>query len=328
MRSSKRPSRTQQNNQLYVAWALGYPLPELDLSKPLAQMAEDSLVYWAPTRPLDPQHWEDCLVTAGQLLVSRSPLSWQRVQAGRLAPATAHTRLQLALAYDQETCMETCMIWCPDRFAGDREGTLLAWYAEVGFWGATHFATPTGREGTILALDRESLVGDLLRHHMVPYPHLRERVQRLPGMQRIAPLLLAPEDAQEPFTPFLQYVRSLPIQAASDREPWLTLSEHSSEWLVSLLYAGRCATFSYVGSALPTTAQVLWHLCACAQALEDTPDPTRWILAHEADSGEYEAQVRQTQAFKDVFAQTYPDLLEAFRQTVAGKEFTLSFGRS
>lgn len=327
MNSKKRRSTASRQGLLYIAWALAYQMPALDLQEQFAQMPHDGFVYYAPTRPLVAENWADCLVTiAGQFLFTASPLTLREAEAGHLVPATMRTRLHLALGYDEDVCVETPMVWCPDRFGGQNEGTLLAWYEDAGLWGATHFASPAGKQGTALAQTRAPLVEDLLRHHLIPCPHLRERVQSLPGMESIAPLFLAQEEACEPLTPFLHYLRSHPVQAASNREPWYVLAGRSPEWLITLLHADRRADFQYASSFLPAVTRLLWSLCDDARDLEASADQAAWIQAHESDDGEYEAQVRQAQALKALFADTYPALLEAFEQTAIGMEKMFSVG--
>jgi len=330
MNSKKRRSTARRKGLLYAAWALAYQMLALDLQEQLAQMSDDGFVYYAPTRSLVAENWADrpATIIAGQFLFTASPLAFREAEAGRLVPATMRTRLQLALAYDQESCLETPMVWCPDRFGGQNEGTLVAWYAEAGLWGATHFAEHSGRQGTALALTRAPLVEELLRHHLIPCPDLRERVQSLPGMESIAPLFLAQEEECEPLTPFLRYLRSHPVQAASNQEPWYVLAGRSPEWLITLLHAGRRADFQYASPSLPAVTSLLWHLCAEARALEASADQASWIQAHESDDGEYEAQVRQAQVLKDLFADAYPALLEVFGQTTIEKEKVFSIGLS
>lgn len=325
--SKKGSSISRRQGMLYMAWALAYQMPDLDLQEQFAQLSPDGFVYYAPTQPLIAENWADRPVTiAGQFLFTASPLGIREAEAGHLAPATMHTRLQLALAYDQENCLDMPMVWCPDRFGGQNEGTLLTWYAEVGLWGATHFASRTGRQGTAFALTRAPLVEELLRSHLIPCPHLRERVQSLPGMKDIVPLFLEQEEECEPLTPFLYHLRSHPLQAASNWEPWSVLDGRSPEWLITLLYAGRSADFQYASPSLPAVTRLLWHLFADAHALDAFADQESWIQAHESDDGEYEAQVRQAQVLKDLLADAYPVLLKVFEQTAIGKEKIFSGG--
>lgn len=306
-----------QKQPLLYVYALTYQAPEDSSDNGDNHIRSGEYAYYSPRGSIDHERWaERALCVRERFLYTRVPLSWQELEAAKLVPANSRTRLQLALAYDQQTCWETPMVWTTRRGFGEDGGKLLAWYAEASLWGATSFSAREGRMGTIFARQRESLVEAALCQGYIPQALLLDRVRGLPGMHAgaIHPVFLNVESEQS----LLQtYIQACDVLGVTNRDPWLVADGWLPEWIVSLLCQERHMAFAYASSTLPTVEQVLGQVLSVASSLEWHPGREEWMRAKENDAEAipYEVCLRQAQEVKELLGIAYREFMDAFHQS-------------
>ncbi|MBA2681131.1 MAG: hypothetical protein H0U76_22375 [Ktedonobacteraceae bacterium] len=283
----------KQTMQEYVYWALNYPV--------LQPEQPGEYAYYNPFS-------HDRMRMLQGFQYSSSPFSIDHLQASRLIPVTMRARVQLALDYHQVTDGGKAIIWNRP----DETGELIAWYENIGLWGATTFTTREGKMGTILARTREPLVERALRQGGMPRPNVLERVRQLPGMDAITPVLLPPMQGQDPALASLHHYA---IQIASDREPNLVSPYFPPEWLVTLLYEDRSMVTYHTSPTLPTVTQVLKTLLSRMRSFEECSGPNEWMQVREAEDMPYSVCASQMRDLKALLRMAYPDFQRALRDT-------------
>jgi hypothetical protein len=322
----------QRKQPLLYLYALSYQSPVDDSGsggERIQREESDGYAYYWPLRSLEQERWaERALCVSERFLYTREPLSWQELEAARLVPANRRTRLQLALAYDQQTCQEIPMAWATPHGRVEDGGELLAWYELADLWGATSFGSREGRMGTIFAKTREPLVEAALRQGYTPHPTLLDRVRELPGMGTgaIRPVFLSQGYTQDEQAPLLAYILANGVQGATNRDPWLVAPAWPPEWVVSLFCEDRHMALSYASATLPTVEQVLRQVLSLASSLESYPNREEWMRASEIDAEAmpYEVCLMQTGQVKELLGPAYGAFMGAFHQAEQVQE--ASFG--